>query len=356
VATAGICYSLNAVVSGEFNYQGGDRRSFYGAFPFDTVDASWEHRGISVSTTGEAQQEVLTSNEAPTLFAHNVVYFLAGRHFGFLPYFFPGAVAIAAWLFSRSRRDAWRLLAFLAFAASALGFIIGLPYTWSGGGGPPGNRYLLNFYPTLFFLVPGVNVAAPAVVAWIGGALFTAKMLVNPFVAAKYPYLTTEKGPARRLPIELTMVHDLPYMLDAGRARIPYGHDPTMFLYYLDQNAFPPEPPGMWVSGAGRADVIVRTVDPIDHLLVTAESPIDTMLTMSLGAETVSVRLAPQKPQTFVLKAGPSVHYVRGWAVVMSVRSSEGFVPHVSDPKSPDFRNLGALVRFSAVSASPGTP
>ena len=80
------------------------------------------------------------------------------------------------------------------------------------------------------------------------------QMLVNPFVAAKYPYLTTEKGPARRLPIELTMVHDLPYMLDAGRARIPYGHDPTMFLYYLDQNAFPPEPPGMWVSGAGRAD------------------------------------------------------------------------------------------------------
>ena len=37
---------------------------------------------------------MLTSSEVPILFAHNVVYFLIGRHFGFLPYFFPGAVAI----------------------------------------------------------------------------------------------------------------------------------------------------------------------------------------------------------------------------------------------------------------------
>ena len=31
-------------------------------------------------------------------FAHNVEYFLVGRHFGFVPYFFPGVVAIVLWL------------------------------------------------------------------------------------------------------------------------------------------------------------------------------------------------------------------------------------------------------------------
>jgi hypothetical protein len=58
------------------------------------------------------------------------------------------------------------------------------------------------------------------------------------------------------------MANDLPVML-AGptRARIPYGHNPTMLLYFLDQNAFPPESPGMWVSGGRRTDVSLRTVD-----------------------------------------------------------------------------------------------
>ena len=65
------------------------------------------------------------------------------------------------------------------------------------------------------------------------------------------------------------MLTDLPVML-AGptRARIPYGHDPTMLLYFLDQNSFPPEPPGMWVAGGRRTDVVVHTNDRLDHLAV----------------------------------------------------------------------------------------
>ena len=99
-----------------------------------------------------------------------------------------------------------------------------LPWTWSGGGGPPGNRYFFSAYPLLLFLVPpGISVA-PGVLAWIGGALFTAKMLVNPFWAAKFPYLVIEKGPARRLPVELTMANDLPVRLAQplrGRCAVP---------------------------------------------------------------------------------------------------------------------------------------
>ena len=49
-------------------------------------------------------------------FVHNAEYFLIGRHFGFVPYFFPGALAIVLWLFSRERREPWRLLIFLAVA------------------------------------------------------------------------------------------------------------------------------------------------------------------------------------------------------------------------------------------------
>ena len=144
--------------------------------------------------------------------------------------------------------------------------LIWLPYTWSGGGGPPGNRYFMNVYPLTFFLMPPIATVWSPLVVWIGGALFTAKMLVNPFVSASDPWEITERGFARRLPVELTMARDLPVMLaQPTRARIPYGHDPFVQLFLLDQHAWPPEPDGIWISGSGRADIIVRSVDALDH-------------------------------------------------------------------------------------------
>jgi hypothetical protein len=348
VAATAAWFLFNAAVTGEFNYQGGDRKTFIAAFPFDAPGASWERRGVSMVTSGSAAGEVLTSRELPARFARNLQYFLVGRHFGLVPYSFPGAVAILLWVFSPARRDPWRLLTFLTFAGAAVALLLILPYTWSGGGGPPGNRYLLSAYAMLFFLVPPLQGAWPGVLAWIGGALFTAKMLVSPFVAAKFTYLTTERGPARRLPVELTMANDLPIMLDSSRARIPYRNDPTMLLYFLDQNASPPEPEGMWVSGSGRSDILVRTVDPIDHLAVTAHSPIRTLLTVSIGGPEVTVEVTPGREATFDVPAA-GVRGLQSYAYLLRVRSSEGFTPRVQYPGSVDSRNLGAQMHFRAV-------
>jgi hypothetical protein len=265
-------------------------------------------------------------------------------------------VAILVWLMSAARRDSWRILTFGAFTASVFLLLLLLPYTWSGGGGPPGNRYLFNSYPTLFFLLPPVVASWQGVLAWLGGALFTAKMIVDPFVAAKFTWLMTEKGPARRLPVELTMAQDLPVMLAQPlRGRIQYRYDPGLLLYFLDQNAWPPEPEGMWTSGAGRADIIVRSVEPIDHLAVEAESPIRTVLTVQLGGRPVSVILSPATRLSFDVPAS-GIRGRSGYAYLLTTRSSDGFIPHLRDPQSGDYRNLGAQLRFRPVTVSSGTP
>ena len=161
---------------------------------------AWQRAGLEKSTNDPDAANVF--HDFVNRFTHNVWYFLVGRHFGFVPYFFPGVIAILMWLSSRTaRRDIWRIATFAAVVASAVALLLLLPYTWSGGGGPPGNRYFLSVYPALFFLIPPLGSASPGVLAWIGGALFTAKMLINPFAAAKFTYLTTERGPARRLPV-----------------------------------------------------------------------------------------------------------------------------------------------------------
>lgn len=355
VAVTAAFFAATAAISGEFNYQGGyDRRVFYGRFPFDAPGRTWEsferERG-AVATDGSAALEVLTSEEAPRRFARNVLYFLVGRHFGFVPYYFPGVIAIIAWLASRHRRDGWRQMVFGTFVLASIGLLLIVPFTWSGGGGPPGNRYLLSAYPVLFFLVPPIATALPGALAWMGGALFTAKLLVTPFESAKFTWRVAETGPARLLPVELTMAGDLPVMLTTGplRGRVQYGHDPFLLLYFLDENAFPPEPDGMWVSANGRADIIVRAVDPVAHLEVEAWSPIETTLTLSMGAGRKEIRLKPFEVARFQLPAD-GIYGVNDYRYLMTAQASDGFVPHARDPASQDYRHLGAQVRFRPVS------
>ncbi len=350
VATGGLFF-WNALVTGEFNYQGGDRATFYARFPFDgSPRNAWDTRAL-VTTNDSDAAVVLEPGELASRFGHNVKYFLVGRHFGFLPYFFPGVVALLLWARSRERLVAWRLLNLAGVVGSALVLLLFLPYTWSGGGGPPGNRYFLSVYPALFFIVPPLAWTGPAILAWVGGALFTAKMLVNPFVAAKFTWETTQRGFARRLPVELTMANDLPVMLDTSlRGRIPYGADPQLLLYFLDQHAFPPEPQGMWVAGDGRADIIVRCEDVIDHLTVTAVSPIRTVFSMSMGKETVTRTLQPRTPVTFEVPAS-GVRGLNSYAYLLTALSSDGFTPRLQDPNSQDQRNLAVQVTLQAIRA-----
>ena len=353
VAVAGAFFGLTAINAGEFNYQGGDRKTFYTAFPFDgSKDNVWDRKGTEMSTNDSDADNVL--KDFPGRFSHNVEYFLVGRHFGFVPYFFPGAVAIALWLFSSERRQPWRLLIFLAVVGSAIGLLILAPFSWSGGGGPTGNRYIIGVYAAIFFLTPPMTSSVPAILAWIGGALFTAKLLVNPFVAAKSPYLATERGFARYLPVEVTMANDLPVALIEGPRAHSWFND--VLLYFLDEHAYPPEVidaaghAGVWIAGDGRADMIMRSDWPIDHLRMTVESRVPTVFIVSAGGGQVRVPLTPDKPVTFDVPAS-GVRDATSHAYLLSARSTEGFTEHLRNPESKDYRNLGVLMRFTAIPA-----
>jgi hypothetical protein len=350
VAAAASLFALNAAVTGEFNYQAGDRKTFVERFPFDRADATWQSFGHDVvDDPGQAAQAVLINPQLPARFARNIEYFLLGRHFGFIPYYFPGCVAAAAWLWSRRRRDDWRIATFAGFVLAAVVLLLVLPFTWSGGGGPPGNRYALSAYPLLLFLMPPMVSLVPGLVTWLVGALFTARMLVSPFAAAKFTWEIYERGMPRRLPVELPMSQDLPVALaQPMRSPIPYS-EPGLRLSFLDQNAWPPEPPGMWISGSGRAEIILRAERPVRHLFIEAESPIRTTVTIALGGDEVSAVVEPRKVTTFVVPAGSPVAGRYGDSVyLMTTHSSDGFVPHLVNG-SADYRNLGALLRFRAV-------
>jgi hypothetical protein len=352
VALTALLFSATALNTGEFNYQGGERKSFtLGTYPFDGAHPdAWQIGGAEKSTNDSDADNVL--RDFPNRFSHNVWYFLVGRHFGFVPYFFPGVVVVALWLLSNERTRPWRAFTLLAVCGSAVALLVLAPFTWSGGGGPPGNRYFMSVYAAMLFVTPPVDSFVPALLAWAGGSLFTAKMLLNPFVAAKHPSETTERGFARRLPVELTMANDLPIMLESGRAHAWFS---DVLMYFLDEHAHTPEKvdaeghEGVWIAGNGRADILVRSEWPVDHLTITARSPIRTTFIVSMGRAESRVSLDPDRPVTFDVPAA-GVRDLRSYAYLLSARSTEGFTPHLRDPGNPDRRNLGVLIRFTAAS------
>ena len=181
-------FSLNAAISGEFNYQGGlDRKYISVDFPFEGPGLEFDDLGNSMTTDGIVVEEPLGPVAFLTLLTHNLWYFLVGRHFGFIPFFFPGVVVLLLFLRSRAEAQVWHWLILATAALAAVTLAVYMPYTWSGGGGPSGNRYYLSAYPLFLFLTPPLRGHAPAITAWLGGSLFTAQILVNPFVSARQP-------------------------------------------------------------------------------------------------------------------------------------------------------------------------
>jgi hypothetical protein len=340
-------FAFTGVVTGDPNYQGGERKTFYGSFPFENRQATFDSTGSPMAT------DELTDEESferaifwPRLFA-NTQYFFVGRHFGFVPYCFPGIVALMLFLAHRRERLTWQIFIVLAVAATALWFVINLPFSWSGGGGPVGNRYFLSIYAALFFCVPPLRTWVAPAIAWLGGAAFIGHIVVQPLSAAKHSWVTSQRGLLRLLPVELTMADDLPVRLRLDRARLNYG-DPPMLLYLIDEHAFQPEPHGIWVAGEARADLLVRNLTE-GHVRLQFESPIANRVTVSAGRGSASVDLQPGVPAGVTIPAKWVQARLGSTACLLSVRTDAGFVPRLSSADSRDSRFLGVLVNFNVV-------
>jgi hypothetical protein len=355
VLVAGGLFGINDWISGEWNYQGGNRKSFYTWFPMQRPEMTFENRGGSSVTNDLGAAAIADSRAYANRLALNVGYLLVGRHSGLVPYFFPGIAAFLLWLWCYREIRGWQILMVLTVIASIAVTLVILPYTWSGGGGPPGNRYFMGFYPVLFFLLPALDSALLPVLMWTGGAIFTAQLVLNPYFTARFPYRNLNHGAPRWLPIELTLVNDLPIMLDRFHARLPYGSDPTLSLYMLDENVYDPEPAGIWFSGGRQGDIIVRTTDPIASMRITVSSPIANRVWLSFDGRGRAVDLKPGEAIDMVVDTrGGGVYSDHGFGYVLSVKADEGFVPKLTDSGTEDRRFLGALVRLQATTDAGG--
>ena len=232
-------------ITGEFNYQGGDRKTFYHhtGFPFANTWETFDNIGPVRGREDLMVGDVLVNSHSGTVFRHNLWYFLVGRNAGLLPYFFPGVLAVGlvpALERQACRGSGWRSR---TICAAVVMHVFVWPFTWNGGGGPVGSRYFLAFYALFLVLIPATVSVAAAATALIVGALFTAPIVLNPFYASTHPGITPTRRSLRLLPIELTLIDDLPVAQNGDRRMRPLGGTPPVWAYFPDDNAFNPEGP-----------------------------------------------------------------------------------------------------------------
>ncbi len=251
-------FGINALISGgDPNYQGGNRQIFYTHFPYDDDGHLFESSGISRATDTVVDLPPEVPGRVGT-FPQNLWYFVAGRHFGVLPFGWPWLVAVVLWALSR-RHKSWPEWALLGtVAATVAGTILWMPYTWSGGGGPVGNRYFLSVAAALFFLLPPA-ISLGRALALAVGLVFVMPSLMHPFVVAKQPWLATRGAQFAWLPLEMTGASDFPIMLNRARGRMPQGRGPTVFVAFLDEAAGVGRSGWIAVPAPARAGLLARS-------------------------------------------------------------------------------------------------
>jgi len=373
VVVAGL-FALNTALTGEWNYQGGERKTFYrnngvnftGGFPYQ--DDAKNFDSVGLGRVGGGSFSVLFTRDALLeVFRRNLSYFVVGRHTGFAVYLFPGVMAILLFLAATRDRAMWQWLTLGAGVGTAVALLLYMPFTWSGGGGPVGNRYFLGTYGVFLFLVPPLQTAVGGLVTLAISGLFVMRIVANPLYASTHPAEHSKSGLFRWLPTELTMVNDLPVNLQPDRIRQPLGGTPPVFAYFIDDNIYNREADAFWVKGESTAVLLLRApIAPesraagvqdarslrIEKLTVILETgPRPNRVTIDTGGGRRVVDLAASSQQTLEVEMPRGVPYKyhpdfpTNYVYSVSIASSSGFVP-LFESGINDGRFLGVMVRL----------
>ncbi len=373
VAVMAVGFGATWLATGELNYQGGERKTFYDHYPFDpgvTFDSAgvWmttDHLGPLVAGRDDDKH---TSRVAPPRpaqelrrsFLLNLGYFWIGRFGGALVYF-PGVVLAGLAFLVVGPRERGGALALLALLASALAYMLLIPDNWYGGAGTIGNRYFVNLVPLGLIFLPRGRGPWVALGAAAASALLLAPILLSPVRHSLSPGTHTTRPAFRRLPAELTMLGDLSVFTDVWRKRRPYnapggdparrpsGSPPSYFLWFLDDGTLGQETSfdeeGFWLRGGEDAEVVLQALVPPRAIRVAVTAgPAGDIVTVRLGRDRHRLVLQPLRSGEVVLEEprellgyyGTSLYRLR-------------FASRYGAETETDRRTLGSFVRLILV-------
>lgn len=352
-AVAFVLFGLNQVITGDWNYQGGERKTFYGdgGYPLEKEHLTFDSAiGGSMTSEGYSEKHVYY----PRVYLANLFYYFFGRFTGLMWYFFPAVLALI--LFVRRKKSLLQWMILAAIVSEILLYILLMPDNYAGTPGGLANRYFLSIYPLFFFLIPLELNIKEISLSWLVAAIFIAQILVNPLQHSHFPATHAKKFPLKLLPPELTLINELPTNTNPKAHRQEVGMKYT-WLYFLDDNFIPRttselEKTGFWTRGPHPAEMIMKTWYPIKkitfHLL--SNPRMKNAITIRFAGEKQTVELG-SKARTSVSFSPRRVFRMNEWIHLyrLSVKAEKGSIPHFEEEKSDERRYLGVYFEIEII-------
>ena len=350
MVTAGAFFGVNHLTTGDWNYQGGERKTFYGegGYPLEKDHITFDSaRGGLMSSEGYREKHLL-----PVKFVFiNIFYYFFGRFTGLMWYFFPAVLALFLFFRGKKRLDQWLL--FVALSAGILIYVILMPDNYAGGGGAMANRYFLNIYPLFLFLPPMKRSIREVVLSWAMAALFLAPILTNPLLHSHYPATHAKKLPFKALPVELTLVNNFPTNTNPDARRQSVGMKYS-WLHFLDDNFIPRqktselEQKGFWTRGTHTAEMILKTWYPIKKLTVhLLNNPrMRNTITVKVGRERKTITLGQKQRGSLEFASLKPFRMKATHLYKLKIKASKGSIPYFEDEQSLEKRYLGVFFEF----------
>ena len=345
--TSGLFWGTNYMATGEWNYQGGERKTFYYTYPLEKSDVTFDTiKTMEMTSDGYAEKHLLPAKFIP----YNLFYYFFGRYSGITWYFFPAFLFLI--LFFTNRKELVQWLIFMAVFAEIFIFIVLMPDNYAGGGGALGNRYFLPIYPFLLFLAPTKQKIKYLVICWIMAAFFIAPILISPFFHSHYPSTHVKKFPIKALPIEMTLVNNFPTNTNPYAFRQEVGTHPNIgWLHFLDDNFYPRlkesevEKKGFWTRGSFTAEMVLKTYYPVKRLdFQLLNNPrMRNEISVKVGRKNKKITLGTKQRGTLSFFPVKAFKIKSLYLYRIKISASKGSIPYYESETSKERRFLGVF-------------
>jgi hypothetical protein len=336
------------LMTSEWNFQGGERKSFYNQFPYEKESVTFDSAPGQVMTSeGYVERFLLPAKFVPV----NVFYYFFGRYMGIAWYFFPAVLFLIVFVIGKKSFDRWLLLA--AIAGEILIYVVMMPDNFGGGGGSLANRYFLCIYPFFLFLAPSSIKRREPITAWAAAAILIGPILAAPLQYSARPSLNSKRFPFTLLPVEKTNINNLPTNTHPPAMRQQWRNPDTgefyqdRFLYFLNDNYHPKHPTenGWWTLGDRKADLILRTFFPareiVFHLLNNPR--LDNEIAVTVEGTTRRIRLGPSQRGELRFPVGDGYQILSSHQYRIKARAAKGSTPYFEQSGSLERRWLGVF-------------
>ncbi len=351
LASSAIFWGSNALVTGDWNYQGGERKTFYYTYPLEKEGVTFDSIHTQKMTSDSyAEKHLLPAKFIP----YNLFYYFFGRFTGIVWYFFPAALFLVLFFIRKKKLFQW--LIFLSIFAEIMIYVVLMPDNYAGGA--VGNRYFLSIYPLFLFLPSPKRQMRELTLCWLVAAVFISQILIIPFFHSHYPGTHAKKLPFKALPVEMTLVNNFPTNTNPNAFRQEVGTQPHIgWLHFLDDNFLPRiresdvEKSGFWTLGPYTTEMILKTYYPVKrldfHLLNNPR--MRNEITVQVGRQKKKIMLGTKQRGTLSFSPVKAFNIKSLYLFRIKIGASKGAIPYFEEETSRERRFLGVFFEVDIV-------